>query len=267
MGRLVGPPLSASEKEFIQKQRIFFTASAPLSSVGHINVSPKSAFEFRIVNDIKAAYLDYSGSGSETAAHIIENKRLTMLFVAFEGSPKIVRLYGEGKLILIDELSQPGNEIYQQLFVGLLPGQANYNAGLRCIITLDLERVTTSCGYSIPFYNYISERPTLLEFSEKKGDQGMIDYRSLKNSWSIDGLPSIGQILKKELPSSIKHENGYIFAVYGGGLLAQWTTYYSMYWQYQWKSGRLLRDIFMLATGALMTGSIVFGYGKWTSRR
>lgn len=97
-------------------------AASTLSSTGHVNVSPKSVFEFRIVNSSKIAYLDYSGSGSETAAHIMENKRLTIMFVAFEGPPKILRLYGRGNIVFVDDLNQVGNENYQQLFNGLLPG-------------------------------------------------------------------------------------------------------------------------------------------------
>ena len=212
----MGPPISSADREWISRQHVFFHASAPLGPRGRVNLSPKSAKQFRVVNDNTVCWLDYSGSGAETAAHIMENGRLTIMFVSFEGSPKILRLFGTGYFILPEDLTNPENSVFCDLFAGELPGQENYDPGFRCIVVLTVDRATHSCGYSIPFFNYISERPTLNEFSCKKGDEGMKIYRALKNSFSIDGLPGIGQLLMKQLPTAMTDNCGYYFAEYDG---------------------------------------------------
>ena len=107
MGKLIGPPISESEKDWISKQKIFFHASAPLSKNHRVNISPKSAQQFRVVDDFTVCWLDLTGSGSETAAHVLQNGRLTVMFVALEGAPKILRLFGQGELIPKENLHLP----------------------------------------------------------------------------------------------------------------------------------------------------------------
>lgn len=180
MGRVVGPPIPESEREFISKQHVFFIGSSPLSPAGHVNISPKSASEFRLIDSSTVCYLDYSGSGSETSAHIIENGRITVMFVAFDGPPKILRLYGKGSLVLRDDIKQL--PILAAHFEGYLsPGDAHCNPGFRSVIVINVDRVATSCGYSIPTFTYTSERKVLEDFAVKKGDDGMVSYRALKN--------------------------------------------------------------------------------------
>ena len=227
MGRLVGPPIKKSDQEWIVNQRIFFHASAPLSGSMRVNVSPKSASEFRVINDRTVCWLDLSGSGSETAAHILENGRLTIMFVALNGQPKIMRLHGRGRLVLPDSLMNIDTEeniLLRKLYDGNLIGQPNYDAGFRAIVVMDVERLTHSCGYSIPIYDYKEERPILKDFSAKKGTDGMCEYRGYKNSYSIDGLPSIGQLEQRDTPSSVESSAGYYFAKYGGGFLGKVST-------------------------------------------
>ena len=215
MGKVIGPPLKQSDQDWINLQHVFFHATAPLSSHHRVNVSPKSSQQFRVINDSTVSWLDYSGSGSETAAHLIENGRMTIMFVAFEGSPRIMRLYGRGEFVLPNEVDK--NEALRDAYKGELEGGNDYDNGFRCIVILHLDRVSQSCGYSIPKFLYQSERKTLKEFSSSKGLVGMQDYRYLKNSFSIDGLPSIGQLLKKEWPTSITSVDGYYFAHYDEG--------------------------------------------------
>lgn len=220
----MGPPIKGSDKVWLQNQHVFFHATAPLNKNHRVNVSPKSAEQFRVINDDTVCWLDYSGSGSETAAHVLENGRLTIMFVALNGPPKIMRLHGTGKIVLPTELmSQDTDEnlAIRKLYDGELVGQAKHNVGFRCIVVLHVTRVTHSCGYSIPIYDYVKERPTLNEFAAKRGVEGIKEYRALKNSVSIDGLPSIGQLEQGDVPSSVEWKDGYYFATYGGGLVGK----------------------------------------------
>jgi hypothetical protein len=174
------PPLPALTPElesFIRAQHIFFVATAPLSHDGHINLSPKGLDTFRILSPSRVAYLDFTGSGNETAAHAAENGRITLMFCAFEGKPRILRLYGRARAIL------PGTEQWPAASRGFptLPGT-------RQIIAVDLERVVTSCGFGVPLLTYAGERPDMMEWAQKKGEDGLREYRDRKNRVSIDGL-------------------------------------------------------------------------------
>lgn len=171
-----------------------------------------------MVDNSTVCWLDYSGSGSETAAHILDNGRLTILFVAFEGPPKIVRLYGHASFILPDDLVRdPSHQKIKDLFQGELPGQPDYDPGFRCVVVLRVTRASHSCGYSIPRFEYVGERSTLKEFSRGKGSDAMVAYRGRKNSYSIDGLPSIGRILMGRWPEHVALEEGYFMSTYEGG--------------------------------------------------
>lgn len=163
---------------FIHAQRIFFTGTAPHH--GRVNISPKGLDTFRILSPARVGYLDVTGSGNETAAHLHENGRITFLFCAFEGPPLILRLYGHGRSVQAHHAEWSG---LRPLFGPALPGE-------RQLIIADLETVQTSCGYGVPLYDFKQDRTQLPAWAERKGDEGLRAYRVEKNSTSIDGLPT-----------------------------------------------------------------------------
>ena len=163
--------------EFIGRQKVFFTGTAPVE--GRVNVSPKGMDSFRVIRPDQVAYLDLTGSGAETAAHVIENGRLTIMFCSFEGEPLILRLYGQGRLV------RPGDPQWA-LLAPVFPAWP----GARQVVVLEIESLQTSCGWSLPLMDYRGERDTLVEWSEKKGEEGLRRYRAEKNRESIDGLPT-----------------------------------------------------------------------------
>jgi hypothetical protein len=166
-------------RAFIDRQRIFFVATAPLDGAGHVNVSPKGLDTFRVLDERRIAYLDLTGSGNETSAHLEENGRITVMFCAFEGPPRILRLYGRGRTVL------PGASEWEALAAGFpaLPG-------IRQIVMVGIERVATSCGFGVPLYGFTGNRSQMAEWAERKGPDGLRDYRRQKNAVSIDGLPT-----------------------------------------------------------------------------
>lgn len=165
--------------EWIANQRVFFVATAPLSAAGHVNLSPKGGDAFRVLGPLEVVYQDYTGSGAETAAHLRENSRITIMFCAFEGAPRIARLHGQGSLIL------PSHPRFDE-FSALFPK----NPGTRAFIHVTVQRVSTSCGYSAPLFKYTGTRDTLDRWAEKQSPQGLTEYRAAKNARSIDGLPA-----------------------------------------------------------------------------
>jgi len=166
-------------QDWIAKQRVFFVGTAPLSPNGHVNISPKGGEAFRILNPLEVAYQDYTGSGAETAAHVRENGRIVIMFCAFEGSPKIVRLHGCGTVV------SAGDGKYEELAM-LFPS----NPGTRAIIRITVTRVSDSCGYSVPFFEFRGHRETLDQWALKQGPEKLNGYRATKNRASIDGLPA-----------------------------------------------------------------------------
>lgn len=176
MGKFFSEMLPEHEA-FIKQQKIFFVGSAPLNPEGHVNLSPKGHDALRIISPTEVAYLDLTGSGNETSAHILDNRRITFMFTAFEGAPMILRLYGKGRVIL------PGDDEWDAWAARfeLLPGS-------RQIIYAAIHAVQTSCGYSVPFFDYEGERDTLQRWAVNKGDQGLTAYRQEKNAVSIDGI-------------------------------------------------------------------------------
>ena len=162
---------------FIGEQKIFFTATAPAH--GRINLSPKGMDTFRCLDARTVCYLDLTGSGNETSAHLVENGRMTIMFCSFSEKPLILRLYGNGEVI------RPNDARWEQYFSHFapLPGQ-------RQIVLLTIDSVQTSCGYAVPLMEFQAERPTLKQWAEKKGPDGIRQYRRQKNSKSIDGLPT-----------------------------------------------------------------------------
>jgi Pyridoxamine 5'-phosphate oxidase len=169
--------LDDSLRQFIAAQHIFFHASAP--NRGRINLSPKGLDTFRILSDKRVAYLDLTGSECETAAHVAENGRLTLMFCSFDDKPLILRLYGQGRVIRMRD-SQ-----WQELHAHFpdYPGE-------RQIVLLDIESIMTTCGFAVPKYEFKGQRDQLTDFACKMGDEGMDDYRRRKNQTSIDGLPT-----------------------------------------------------------------------------
>jgi hypothetical protein len=169
--------LDDSLRQFIAAQHIFFHASAPKR--GRINLSPKGLDTFRILSDKRVAYLDLTGSECETAAHVAENGRLTLMFCSFDDKPLILRLYGQGRVIRMRDPQ------WQELHAHFpdYPGE-------RQIILLDIESIMTTCGFAVPKYEFKGQRDQLPDFACKMGDEGMDDYRRRKNQTSIDGLPT-----------------------------------------------------------------------------
>jgi len=166
-------------KEFIGSQPLFFVATAPRADDGHVNVSPKGLDTFRVLSCMRVAYLDLTGSGNETAAHLLENGRITLMFCAFSGKPNILRLYGRGRCVLPDSQEWPE-----------LSGHFTLLAGARQIIVCEVDRVQTSCGLAVPQMQLESHRDGLLKWAAAKGEEGMKQYRQIKNLQSIDGIPT-----------------------------------------------------------------------------
>lgn len=166
--------------EWIGQQRMFFVATAPLAGDGLINCSPKGMNTFRILGPRDVAYLDLTGSGIETIAHSRENGRIVFMFCAFDGPPKIVRLHGTSEVVLAGSLE----------FQSLASHFPEY-LGQRAIIRARLTRISDSCGYAVPRYEYVSERDTLIRSAEAKGPEGLRKYRHEKNARSLDGLPGV----------------------------------------------------------------------------
>ena len=164
-------------QDFIKDQKIFFTATAP--EQGRINLSPKGIDTFRCIDHHTVAYLDLTGSGNETAAHLIENGRITIMFCSFSEQPMILRLYGHGRVI------HPRDQEWQTVspLFDSLPGK-------RQIIMINVELVQTSCGYGVPIYEFKEERQKIIDWATKKGEQGIKEYWEAKNLKSIDGLPT-----------------------------------------------------------------------------
>jgi Pyridoxamine 5'-phosphate oxidase len=179
MGRVL-EAITDELAEFIAAQRVFFVATAPTDG-GHVNVSPKGLDTFAVLDPNTVAYLDLTGSGVETVAHLRENGRITIMFCAFDGKPNIVRLYGRGEVLPIGEPSADA----------LLPRFGEY-PGARSVIRVQVDRVSTSCGYGVPLLSYEGERDQLLQFAERRGPDGLVEYREEKNAVSIDGLPGLG---------------------------------------------------------------------------
>ena len=169
--------LQPHHRDFIAKQHMFFTASAPLSGAGHVNLSPKGLDAFRVLSATRVGYMDVISSGNETSAHVRENGRLTIMFCSFDKVPNILRLYGRGTTVL------PGTsawEAYAPHFT-ILPST-------RQLIVLDVSLVQTSCGYGVPKFTYAGERDQHFKWAEHLGPDGLEDYVIEKNLKSLDGL-------------------------------------------------------------------------------
>ena len=172
--------IDATLAAWIGRCPLFFVATAPLAADGHVNLSPKGLDSFRILGPTRVGYLDLTGSGAETLAHLRENARITFLFCAFEGAPKIVRLYGRGRFV------RPGSTEWDEL----APEFPTVH-GARSIVTADVTRIADSCGYGVPRMSFVEDRDTLVKWAEAKDAETIAAYLAAKNMRSIDGLPAL----------------------------------------------------------------------------
>ena len=169
--------LTSRVQKFIKAQKMFFVATAPKN--GRINLSPKGMDSIRVINENRILWLNLTGSGNETAAHILENNRITLMFCAFEGNPNILRIYGKGKAI------HPKDTEWKDV-ISLFPDIP----GARQIFDITVESAQDSCGMSIPFYDYVGERNQLNDWAIEQGQEKVEQYWEDRNQTSIDGLPT-----------------------------------------------------------------------------
>src|SRR5262245_60564542 len=161
----------------IERTPLFFVATAPLATDGHVNLSPKGYDTLRVLDPKRIAYLDLTGSGNETAAHVCENARLTLMVCAFDGPPQIMRIYCRGRVV-----SRSSSE-----WTNIAPHFPEL-VGARQIIVGDVEFVQTSCGFAVPEMAVVQERNALFRWAGSKGENGLVQYRLANNVLSIDGL-------------------------------------------------------------------------------
>ena len=174
------PAIDDAMKQFIEKQPVFFVGTAPLDPQGHVNISPKGLDTFRVLGPKTVAYLDLTGSGIETVAHVKENGRIVLMFCALEGPPKIVRLHGHGRVV------EPHHEEFSRL-------QARFPAleGIRSVIVAEVTDITDSCGFGVPLFQFQGQREQHSAWARKIGLEAIKAYQRDKNLRSRDGLPGI----------------------------------------------------------------------------
>lgn len=172
--------IDESLASWISAQSLWFVATAPLAPDGHVNVSPRGHDTLSILGPRRVAWVDYTGSGVETIAHLRENGRICLMFASFDQRPRIVRLHGTGSVAL------PGQTIYQEVVA-----DHPLHPSTRAVVVVDVHRVSDSCGYGVPVMELEGERDLLRLTAEKKGEQGMEAYRIERNRVSIDGLPGL----------------------------------------------------------------------------
>ena len=167
-------------RAFIAAQQMFFVATAPLDAGGHVNLSPKGLDTLRVLAPRRIAYLDYVGSGAETIAHVRENGRIVVMLCAFQGPPKIVRFHGRATVL------EPGHSGYDELCPLFPPVPAG-----RSIIDIEVDRVSDSCGFGVPLYEFQGHRSQLPAWCDRKGTDGLRTYQVERNATSIDGLTAV----------------------------------------------------------------------------
>ncbi|NUR71634.1 MAG: pyridoxamine 5'-phosphate oxidase family protein [Hamadaea sp.] len=181
----VYPHIDDRIRDFLLAQPVFFVATAPADPAGHVNLSPKGmSGSFAVLGPLRCAYLEYGGSGNETVSHLRDDPqhgggRITLMFCAFSGPPKIYRLYGRGQVLLPQD---PG-------FAELLANFPEPAPGLRNINVVDVTRVSDSCGYAVPLMEYREDRDLLSRYWDRRGPEEQAEYRARKNATSIDGVP------------------------------------------------------------------------------
>lgn len=174
------PSIDEAHRAFISRQRLFFIASAAAGT--RVNVSPKPTEALRVIDERTVVYIDLTGSGNETAAHLRSDGRLTFMFCAFEGPPAILRIFGRGHVL------ERGGNRYSTLLDAHFG--SNEPAGARQMVLLEVDLVRTSCGFGVPLYEYVGERDTLRRWAATQGEERLRAYRQTKNMESLDGLPT-----------------------------------------------------------------------------
>lgn len=164
-------------REFIAEQKMFFVGTA--TAEGRVNVSPKGMDTLRVLGPNRVVWLNLTGSGNETAAHLNQVNRITVMFCAFEGRPLILRLYGTAKVI------HPRDEAWDELL-----GLFNSTEGARQLVDIEVDLVQSSCGFGVPLYDFTGHRDTLTRWAEQKGPEGVHQYWEEKNQESLDGDPT-----------------------------------------------------------------------------
>ncbi|ORX89606.1 hypothetical protein K493DRAFT_232930 [Basidiobolus meristosporus CBS 931.73] len=211
--------ISNSHQNWIKKQKIYFVASAPLASDGHVNVSPKGYDSFRVITPNKVCYLELSGSGIETQSHVNENQRLTFMFTAFEGAPRVLRLWSLAKVHLI------GTPEFEALLKAhFADSELAGKKGLRSIVVAEVFKVGTSCGFGVPFFDYKEPRNTLIDYWGKRSNEEIRKYWVEHNSTSIDGLPGIqldgNSSGKRRRHIKLAKDYGSLMAAFSAGVAA-----------------------------------------------
>jgi Pyridoxamine 5'-phosphate oxidase len=166
--------------QWIARQHVFFVATAPGGRDGLINCSPKGLDSLRVLGPRTVAYLDLTGSGAETIAHVKDNGRIVIMLCAFDGPPRIVRLQGHGSVIA------PTDARFAEYV-----GHFRAHPGMRAVILIDVTRISDSCGYAVPLMDFRAEREALTRWAEKKEPAGVVDYQREHNATSLDGLPAV----------------------------------------------------------------------------
>lgn len=179
MGK-VHEAISDELAEWLRAQHVFFVATAPLSADGHLNLSPRGLDCFSVLGPRQVAWVDLTGSGAETIAHLRENGRVVLMWCAFDGPPKIVRLHGRGRVCL------PGTPEF-----GRVTAEHPAHLSTRAVVVVDVDRVSDSCGFGVPVMSFVQERDQLDRWSAAKGPEGLVAYRAEKNAVSLDGLPAL----------------------------------------------------------------------------
>ncbi|MEQ8928061.1 MAG: pyridoxamine 5'-phosphate oxidase family protein [Fulvivirga sp.] len=167
--------LNSDHKKFIADQKMFFVGTA--AKGGRVNISPKGVDSFRVINSNRVVWLNLTGSGNETAAHLALNNRMTIMFCAFEGKPLILRLYGQAKIY------HPRDKEFDE-YISLF----DKTPGTRQIIVMDVDLVQNSCGFGVPLMEYKEDRSLITDWVIKRGDNGLKEYWKEKNQNSIDGF-------------------------------------------------------------------------------
>lgn len=172
--------IDAELSDWITAAPLWFVATAPLARDGRVNVSPRGHDTLSVLGPHRVGWVDYTGSGVETIAHLRENGRITLMFCSYDARPRIVRLHGRGTVAL------PGEAAYEQV-VALHPAHPS----TRAVVLVDVERVSDSCGYGVPVMEVVGERDLMRLTAQKKGPEGLAAYRAQHNAVSIDGLPGL----------------------------------------------------------------------------
>ncbi len=182
--------INQHQREWIGRRELFFVGTAPLAGDGRVNVSPKGPIgTFRVLDDHTVAYLDMVGSGAETVAHLRENGRIVVMFCAFDGPPRILRLHGRGEVV------PAGDPRFEELCARAdFEAPHEVEAARRAVIVVEVDRIADSCGYGVPLMGYEGERVHAEKWAEKKvrsgGEAAIVEYMVEKNAASIDGLPA-----------------------------------------------------------------------------